>query len=123
MLPHASPVATTLDALVMRGYETVQLSLRRWEAAMKTEILEQQHRDGSFCELKGSWDPVGAGAEEGGRAFMTFTCALSLEIWYRLGEVLGVPGWRDVTQPKAAPTPNPPPDESTLPRRRYSRCP
>ena len=34
---------------------------KRWEKAMKPAILDTQRRDGTFCELKGTWDPVGAG--------------------------------------------------------------
>lgn len=98
---------------------------RRWESAMKTAIIDNQHRDGSFCELKGSWDPIGAGSEEGGRVYMTLTCALSTEIWYRYDKVLGIPDPGTQTQPEVLPKSKPGPivDESKLPRRRYTRCP
>lgn len=96
---------------------------KRWEAAMKPAIIDTQRRDGDPCELKGSWDPLGAGAEEGGRLFMTLTCALSTEVWYRYDQVLGVPEAASPTRPSREPTSRKPARvERALPRRRYSPC-
>lgn len=98
-------------------------SWKRWEREMKPAIIDTQRRDGDPCELKGSWDPLGAGAEEGGRVFMTLACALSTEVWYRYDQVLGAPETASPTRPIAEPAPQELPRvEPTLPRRRYSPC-
>jgi hypothetical protein len=96
---------------------------KRWEAAMKPAIIETQRKDGGYCDFKGSWDPIGAGAEEGGRLFMTLTCALGTEIWYRYDQVWGVAEPTSATKPpEEPPPPKPPRVNPTLPRRRYAPC-
>ena len=94
-----------------------------WERAMKPAISDTQRRDGTFCELKGSWDPVGAGAPEGGRVFMTAALTLAMEIWYRYDRVVGAASSSNATGPAAVPAPPPPgPAEGPLPPRRYAPC-
>jgi hypothetical protein len=51
-----------------------------WNAALKKALLEHQRKDG---DAAGSWDPVGAWGEEGGRVYMTALGALCLESYYR----------------------------------------
>ena len=62
---------------------------RKWEAAMKTAIVDTQRRDGEHCQLKGSWDAIDAWSDEGGRVYATAMMALCLEVWYRYDKVFG----------------------------------
>ena len=57
-----------------------------WNKAMSSAIIEQQRQDGHF---KGSWDPIGAWGEEGGRVYSTALLTLCLEVYYRYGRVFG----------------------------------
>jgi len=57
-----------------------------WNDAMKAALLTTQQTEG---ELGGSWDPVGPWAYSGGRAYSTALMALSLEAYYRYGNLLG----------------------------------
>ncbi|MCB9833022.1 MAG: terpene cyclase/mutase family protein [Planctomycetes bacterium] len=59
---------------------------RRWNAAMTSAVLETQRADGNFC---GSWDPVGAWGQVGGRVYSTALMTLCLEVYYRYGRVFG----------------------------------
>jgi hypothetical protein len=52
----------------------------RWNAALKDGLLPTQITDG--C-AKGSWDPVGALGDNGGRVYATACGALCLEVYYR----------------------------------------
>ena len=62
---------------------------KAWEAAMKPAIVDTQRRDGDFCFYKGSWDPIDAWGEEGGRVYATATMVLCCEVWYRYDKVAG----------------------------------
>lgn len=97
---------------------------KRWEAAMKTAIIDTQRRDGSWCDYRGSWDPLGVGADEGGRVFMTAANQLSIEVWYRYDAVLGIAEPRAPTLPVGAPAPTQraPRAHATMPTRRYTPC-
>jgi hypothetical protein len=55
---------------------------RKWEAGMKTSILENQRTERGRDE-RGSWDPVGPWAPEGGRVYSTSLMAMCLEVYYR----------------------------------------
>ncbi len=95
---------------------------QRWERAMRTAIVESQRKDGTYCDVKGSWDPVGAGAEEGGRVFMTVTLSLAMQIWYRYDKCFCGCEATSVTQHLAAPKPKLPAEGRPLPSRRYRPC-
>ncbi len=56
-----------------------------WNDALKTALVPTQHSTG--C-LAGSWDPVCAWGEAGGRVYSTAINALTLEIYYRYAKVL-----------------------------------
>lgn len=92
---------------------------KKWEAAIKPAVVDTQRKDGSPCEYKGSWDPVGVGAAAGGRVVMTAACYLIEEIWYRYDKVLGAPSSAPTTRSTPIVEPSP---ERGLPRRRYSAC-
>ena len=59
---------------------------KKWEAALKKTILENQRKDG---DEKGSWDPVGPWGYAGGRVYSTALMALCIEVYFRYGKVAG----------------------------------
>jgi hypothetical protein len=60
-----------------------------WQKAIKTAVVDTQRKDGTYCTTKGSWDPVGDFADEGGRVFATAMMASILVIWYHYDQELG----------------------------------
>ncbi len=58
----------------------------RWNRAMHGAIVSRQRDDGNFA---GSWDPIGAWGEQGGRVYATALMTLCLEVYYRYGRVFG----------------------------------
>jgi len=62
---------------------------KKWETAMKTAIVDTQHKDTDFCMYKGSWDPKDPWGPDGGRVYSTACLALCLEVWYRYDKVFG----------------------------------
>jgi hypothetical protein len=81
---------------------------KAWDAAIRTAVADTQRMDTGICERRGSWDPLGAWADEGGRVYMTAAGALLLETYYRY----------DSPKRSSAPPPTP----RDLPLRRYSPC-
>jgi hypothetical protein len=65
---------------------------KRWEAALKTDVIDRQRKDGDFCMVRGSWDPVDPWGPDGGRVYSTACLALCLEVWYRYPKVFGTAG-------------------------------
>jgi hypothetical protein len=57
---------------------------RTWNAAMKDAVLGGQRQDG---DARGSWDPIGPWAAEGGRVWSTAMLAMCLEVYYRYKRV------------------------------------
>jgi len=67
-----------------------QVGGRPWEAwnrAMQRAIVDTQRRDASCA--RGSWDPVDAWGEEGGRVYATALLTMCLEVYYRYDRVFG----------------------------------
>ncbi|MEO6597667.1 MAG: prenyltransferase/squalene oxidase repeat-containing protein, partial [Planctomycetota bacterium] len=62
---------------------------RDWSKALGKAVLPTQHTSGN---LKGSWDPIDAWGEDGGRVYSTALLALTLQVYYRYGRL--VPGSR-----------------------------
>ena len=62
---------------------------KAWDAAMSTSIVANQHRDGTYCGVKGSWDPVDPWGPEGGRVYSTALLTMCLEVYYRYDKVIG----------------------------------
>ena len=56
---------------------------------MVAAAVKTQKRDGN---AKGSWDPVDAWGEDGGRVYATAINTLTLEIYYRYMNAFGVAG-------------------------------
>ena len=61
---------------------------REWNKAMKDAIIHHQH-DRNSGARKGSWDPIGAWGDDGGRVYSTATMVMCLEVYYRYGKVFG----------------------------------
>jgi hypothetical protein len=59
----------------------------RWNKAMQKAILDTQRRDPTCA--RGSWDPIDAWGEEGGRVYSTALLTLCLEVYYRYERVFG----------------------------------
>lgn len=87
---------------------------------MRGAIVDSQRLDGAWCETKGTGDPHGPWADEGGRLFSTAMLHRCLLVYYRDdkcfcdGEHAGAP------QPP--PPPPPPPDCGSLPPIAYGSC-
>jgi hypothetical protein len=63
----------------------------RWNAALKTALLDQQRLDKTQHEY-GSWDPVDPWSQEGGRVYSTSVNCLCMEVYYRYPRVFGTGG-------------------------------
>ncbi|MHC5031612.1 MAG: hypothetical protein ACYTGU_12200 [Planctomycetota bacterium] len=61
---------------------------RAWNKAMKDAIVRHQHGK-NVGSRKGSWDPIGAWGDDGGRVYSTATMVMCLEVYYRYGKVFG----------------------------------
>jgi len=61
---------------------------RQWNKAMKDAIVHHQHGKGTG-RRRGSWDPIGAWGDDGGRVYSTATMVMCLEVYYRYGKVFG----------------------------------
>ena len=59
---------------------------KKWNAALKPTLLDNQRQDGDF---KGSWNPVGPWGYSGGRVYSTAIGALCLEVYFRYSQILG----------------------------------
>jgi hypothetical protein len=51
-----------------------------WSKKLTDSVVKKQREDGNF---KGSWDPIGAWGEDGGRVYTTAILVLTLEAYYR----------------------------------------
>lgn len=51
-------------------------------------MVKNQHRDGANKNLYGSWDPIGAWGDEGGRVYSTAILTLTLEAYYRYSKLV-----------------------------------
>jgi len=61
---------------------------RRWNKAMTEAIVESQHPRKSGART-GSWDPIGAWGDDGGRVYSTAMLTMCLEVYYRYDKVFG----------------------------------
>ncbi len=59
-----------------------------WQKKLETAVVKHQHRDGSKKNLVGSWDPIGAWGEDGGRVYSTAILTLTLEAYYRYSRLV-----------------------------------
>ena len=56
-----------------------------WSKAIEKAVVKPQRKDGNF---KGSWDPIGAWGEQGGRVYSTAILCLTLEAHYRYARLI-----------------------------------
>ena len=59
-----------------------------WQKKLETAVVKNQHRDGGKKNLVGSWDPIGAWGEDGGRVYSTAILTLTLEAYYRYSRLV-----------------------------------
>jgi hypothetical protein len=62
---------------------------KKWDAAMKSAIVDSQRLDGDYCLYKGSWDPLDPWKDDGGRVYSTAALAMCLQVYYRYPQVIG----------------------------------
>ena len=62
---------------------------RKWNEAMVDAIVKHQHPKGVGSRT-GSWDPLCAWGEEGGRVYSTALLTMCLEVYYRYDRIFGV---------------------------------
>ncbi len=65
---------------------------KTWNEALKTAVVDTQHKDTDFCKYKGSWDPKDPWGSDGGRVYSTALLAMCLEVYYRYDRVFGTGG-------------------------------
>ena len=61
---------------------------RTWNKAMEQAVVESQHPKGSGSR-HGSWDPIGAWGDDGGRVYSTACMTMCLEVYYRYPRLFG----------------------------------
>ncbi len=61
---------------------------QQWQKALGKAILPTQHQDRSRPNHLGSWDPVGAWGDDGGRVYSTAILTLTLQAHYRYSPLL-----------------------------------
>ncbi|MBX3464968.1 MAG: terpene cyclase/mutase family protein [Planctomycetes bacterium] len=59
-----------------------------WQKKLETAVVKNQHRDKSKKNLYGSWDPIDAWGEDGGRVYSTAILVLTLEAYYRYSKLV-----------------------------------
>ena len=60
-----------------------------WSEALDQAVIQSQRTDGTYCEYKGSWDPVGPWGEDGGRVYSTALMTMCMQVYYRYDRVFG----------------------------------
>ncbi|MCR9244595.1 MAG: hypothetical protein NXI31_06155 [bacterium] len=61
---------------------------QQWQRALDKAVVKTQHQDKSQSHLCGSWDPVGAWGEDGGRVYSTAILTLTMQAHYRYSPLL-----------------------------------
>ena len=59
-----------------------------WQKALNSAVIKTQQDDSTKKNLVGSWDPVGAWGEDGGRVYSTAILTLTLEAFYRYTKLI-----------------------------------
>ena len=59
-----------------------------WQKKLDKAVVKHQHNDGGKKNLVGSWDPIGAWGEDGGRVYSTAILTLTLEAYYRYSRLV-----------------------------------
>jgi hypothetical protein len=58
----------------------------QWNKKMVDAVVKPQRKDSNF---RGSWDPIGAWGEDGGRVYSTAIMVLCLEVYFRYSRIIG----------------------------------
>ena len=61
---------------------------KKWQRRLAPAVIKTQHTDANRPNLHGSWDPVGAWGEDGGRVYSTAILALTAQAHYRYCRLL-----------------------------------
>ncbi|MFK7741314.1 MAG: prenyltransferase/squalene oxidase repeat-containing protein [Planctomycetota bacterium] len=59
-----------------------------WQKKLESAVVKHQHRDKLKKNLFGSWDPIGAWGDDGGRVYSTAILTLTLEAYYRYSRLV-----------------------------------
>ncbi|HEX5054161.1 MAG TPA: prenyltransferase/squalene oxidase repeat-containing protein [Planctomycetota bacterium] len=59
-----------------------------WQKMLEPAVVKTQHREKEHKNLYGSWDPIDAWGEDGGRVYSTAILVLTLEAYYRYSKLL-----------------------------------
>ena len=59
-----------------------------WQKKLEKAVVKNQHRDSGKKNLVGSWDPIGAWGEDGGRVYSTAILTLTLGAYYRYSRLV-----------------------------------
>jgi hypothetical protein len=59
-----------------------------WQKKLETAVVKNQHMDKTKKNLFGSWDPLCAWGEDGGRVYSTAILVLTLEAYYRYSKLV-----------------------------------
>jgi len=70
-------------------YQMGDVHWRPWRAKLVEALLEHQRQDTTWCMYRGSWDPMGPWAPDGGRVYATALMALCLATDHRYDRVFG----------------------------------
>ncbi|MFK7741316.1 MAG: prenyltransferase/squalene oxidase repeat-containing protein [Planctomycetota bacterium] len=60
----------------------------QWQKALERAVIPNQHQAASQPNLLGSWDPIGAWGEDGGRVYTTAILTLTLQANYRYSRLI-----------------------------------
>ena len=91
--PIWDPKAGTIDEYYWyyATYSLFQMGGRHWtewQKKLDTAVVKSQNRDKAKKNLYGSWDPIGAWGEDGGRVYSTAILTLTLEAYYRYSKLV-----------------------------------
>jgi hypothetical protein len=83
--PRWEPEAGTIDMMYWYyGTQAMHLAggehWRRWSAALNGSVLRAQRLDGTYCEYRGSWDPIDPWSPDGGRVYATGLMHMCLSV-------------------------------------------
>ena len=87
-LPRWNPDDDSIDAYywyfaTLAMYQLGGRYWTTWNTALTKALIPSQHQKTTFCELKGSWDPLGPWGPDGGRVYSTAMLAMCLQATYR----------------------------------------
>ena len=78
-------LATSPEVSVRDGRRAVEMAMAvfQWQKSLERAVGPNQHADRENTNTFGSWDPVGAWGEDGGRVYSTAILTLTMQANYR----------------------------------------